>query len=72
MDGQDRVLSVNFSWKGEPKPVTSIFVGTSPEFEFALYSLAFLCGAERTNVLIDGYDLCIRAYRWGMWGGARW
>eukprot|EP00798_Chlamydomonas_sp_ICE-L_P002200 gene2200-33757_t len=45
-----------FEWNGEVKPVTTMFVGTSPEFEFALYSLVFLMGEERTDVVIDNYE----------------
>lgn len=36
--------------------------GTSPEFEFALYTLYFLAGSERNNAVIDGYEVCIRCY----------
>ena len=41
-----------------------ILCSMSPiEFEMALYSLYFLAGSERNNVFIDGYEICIRAYR---------
>lgn len=63
VDGEDRVMTVQFQWNGELKPVSTMFVGTSPEFEVALYSMVFLLSSERTNVQIDNYDLCIRAYR---------
>lgn len=63
VDGEDRLLSVQFVWEGELKPVTTIFVGTSPEFEFALYTACFLAGSERNNLELDGYEVCVRAYR---------
>ena len=44
VDDADRVLSVQFSWKGQLKPCTTLFIGTSPEFELALYTLCFLAG----------------------------
>lgn len=62
VDNNDQMLSVSFSWKGLTKPVSSLFVGTSPEFEFALYSLVFFCGEEYNKVEIDVYNLAIRAY----------
>lgn len=31
-----------FEWNGELKDISSSFVGVSPEFEFALYTLVFL------------------------------
>lgn len=46
VDNADRVLSVQFSWEGQDKPVTTLFIGTSPEFELALYTLCFLAGGS--------------------------
>jgi hypothetical protein len=42
------------------KPVTTLMVGTSPEFELALYTLCFAAGQERNYVTIDRYDLLLR------------
>ena len=33
------MVSVQFSWGAEVKDVSSIWIGTSPEFELALYTL---------------------------------
>lgn len=63
VDNTDRVLSMQLGWKGETKNVTTLFIGTSPEFEFALYTLYFLCGGEHNIVNIDGYEIDIRCYR---------
>ena len=35
----ERLVSVQFAWGAEVKDVSSIWVGTSPEFEMALYTL---------------------------------
>jgi poly(U)-specific endoribonuclease len=44
--GSEHVLSIQLSWNGVVKPVSSFAIGTSPEYEIALYTLAFLCGGE--------------------------
>lgn len=44
--GHERLVSIQFGWEGEVKNVSSIFVGTSPEFELALYTLCFHAGEE--------------------------
>eukprot|EP00946_MAST-07B_sp_MAST-7B-sp1_P004355 g4355.t1 len=46
----EQVLTLVFEWHGELKPVSTCFMGTSPSFEVALYTLAFLCdgGGEKT------------------------
>merc|ERR1719233_626227 len=41
-DDIPRLLSIQFSWKDDIKPVGSTFIGVSPEFEFAMYTVAFL------------------------------
>jgi len=45
-DANDRMISLQFNWGTERKEVSSIFIGTSPEFELALYTLCFVAGAE--------------------------
>ena len=37
-----RGLSISFKWGQEQKPVGSMLVGTSPEFELALYTTCIL------------------------------
>ncbi|KAF7237680.1 Poly(U)-specific endoribonuclease-A [Varanus komodoensis] len=64
-DEDDQVLSLQFSWKGLIKPVRSTFIGVSPEFEFALYTVVFLQSNEkmtRQKVRIEEYDLEIVVY----------
>ncbi|GLC41816.1 hypothetical protein PLESTM_001242800 [Pleodorina starrii] len=64
-DNEDRLISVAFSWKGEEKNVSTFFVGTSPEFELALYTMCFLCNPEETKTFLEigPYDLNIVCYR---------
>lgn len=41
-DSYPDVLAMQFNWDGYYKEVGSAFIGSSPEFEFALYSLCFI------------------------------
>lgn len=64
----DHVLNVQFSWNGLVKPVGSTFVGVSPEFEVALFTIVFLKSTERvthTVVNVDKYQLEVVVYRHG-------
>ncbi len=59
-DDSERLISLQFAWGPETKEVSSIFIGTSPEFELALYTLCFVAGAEENIVTIAGYEVKIR------------
>ncbi|NXH16350.1 ENDUA protein, partial [Bucco capensis] len=64
----DQVLSIQFSWKGSVKPIGSTFIGVSPEFEFALYTIIFLLAEERVTherVKIEDYELQMVVCRHG-------
>ncbi|XP_010300568.2 poly(U)-specific endoribonuclease-A isoform X1 [Balearica regulorum gibbericeps] len=64
----DQVLNIQFSWKGSVKPIGSTFIGVSPEFEFALYTVIFLLAEERVTretVKIEQYDLQMVVCRHG-------
>ncbi|KAK9823963.1 hypothetical protein WJX72_006687 [[Myrmecia] bisecta] len=63
VDEAERLISIQFGWGAESKDVSSIWIGTSPEFELALYSLCFLAGQEENLVQIAGYQVKIRCYR---------
>jgi poly(U)-specific endoribonuclease len=50
-------LTIQFTWNGVEKGVGSSFIGVSPEFEFALYTMCFLLGeVENEFTLNTGYD----------------
>ncbi|KAA8491805.1 Poly(U)-specific endoribonuclease-C [Porphyridium purpureum] len=48
-DEDEHVLGIQFEWKGCLKPMSSMFVGVSPEFEIALYTLVFLAQDENID-----------------------
>lgn len=71
-DEDDHVLNLQFSWNGLVKPVGGCFIGVSPEFEVALYTIIFLLSGEHmTNVRVkvDEYLLEIVVYRFGRYIG---
>jgi poly(U)-specific endoribonuclease len=66
-DDDDYLLTLQFSWHGVEKFVGTSFIGVSPEFEFALYTMCFLVGEEENNVSIctgtDTFSLTIKCYK---------
>jgi poly(U)-specific endoribonuclease len=61
-DGDEHIISLQFSWEAELKNVSTSFIGVSPEFEVALYTLMFLASGERTEVTLDDFRVAIRCY----------
>ncbi|XP_034391170.1 poly(U)-specific endoribonuclease-C [Cyclopterus lumpus] len=57
-DQDDHVLNLQFSWHGLVKPVGSAFIGTSPEFEMALFTIVFLTSTERSTTVLVNIDQC--------------
>ena len=51
---RDHLVTIQFQWNGLIKPVSSSLVGTSPEFEMALYTLCFFMGSEAESVVSLG------------------
>ncbi|XP_058468396.1 uridylate-specific endoribonuclease C-like [Solea solea] len=67
-DEDDHVLNLQFSWKGLVKPVGGSFIGVSPEFEVALFTIVFLMSTEKMTsvvVKVDEYVLELVVYRHG-------
>ena len=69
-DSNDHLLTLQFSWNGVEKFVSSSFIGVSPEFEFALYTMCFLVGEEKNDVELntggvenDTFGLKITCYK---------
>ncbi|KAK6040068.1 endoribonuclease XendoU, partial [Cooperia oncophora] len=58
------MASVKFTWKGDLKRSGSILIGTSPEYDMALYTLCFLSrrGRDQCEVEIDGCPLAITSF----------
>ncbi|XP_062975005.1 uridylate-specific endoribonuclease [Elgaria multicarinata webbii] len=59
------VLGMQFNWDGFYKEVGTAFIGSSPEFEFGLYSLCFIARPGKVcHLKIGGHDLGIQTYTW--------
>ncbi|XP_068948792.1 uridylate-specific endoribonuclease isoform X4 [Petaurus breviceps papuanus] len=64
-DSYPDVLGMQFNWDGYYKEVGSAFIGSSPEFEFALYSLCFISRPGGVcHLSLGGYPLAIQTYTW--------
>ena len=50
MTPDDLIISVQFNVDGQVKDVSSIWLGTSPEVELALYMVCFVAGGERSVI----------------------
>ncbi|XP_061400797.1 endoribonuclease CG2145 [Musca vetustissima] len=60
-----KVLKVRFTHKGLNKPVNTLFVGTSPELELALYTVCFKLRPDRTcPVSLGNSKFGIVTYSW--------
>lgn len=64
-DSETQLLTLQFEWNGVLKSLSSTFIGVSPEFEVALYTLCFFVGREDNRVLLGPYAVNIKCYRLG-------
>ncbi|KAK9716257.1 hypothetical protein RND81_06G221600 [Saponaria officinalis] len=64
-DSETQLVTVQFAWNGVLKSVSSMFVGVSPEFEVALYTLCFFAGRDDNRVDLGPYLVNIKCYRLG-------
>jgi poly(U)-specific endoribonuclease len=55
-------VTIQFRWKDAIKNVGSSFIGTSPEFEFALYTLCFYSGQEESLLQCGPYKVKMTCY----------
>jgi poly(U)-specific endoribonuclease len=66
-DCNDYLLTLQFAWNGIQKFVGTSFVGVSPEFEMALYTMCFLVGGEINEVELntgtDTFCIVIKCYK---------
>lgn len=60
----EQFISLQFAWKGVIKQVSSSFIGTSPEFEIALYTLCFYEGETENIMRIGPYNINITVHKW--------
>jgi poly(U)-specific endoribonuclease len=61
----EQVMTLVFEWEGQVKPVSTTFFGTSPSFEIALYTLAFMCDGGQEKIVpckMGPYRLGIQVY----------
>ncbi|XP_020804960.1 poly(U)-specific endoribonuclease homolog [Drosophila serrata] len=60
-----KILKIRFSHQGLNKPVNTLFVGTSPELELALYTVCFQLRPDRTcPVSLGNSKFGIITYSW--------
>ncbi|PSN50777.1 Poly(U)-specific endoribonuclease [Blattella germanica] len=63
LGGKGAILKLHYKWSNLVKPVGSMFVGTSPELEMALYTVCFLVRPEeKCQVRMAGKNFSIRTH----------
>ncbi|RZF47555.1 hypothetical protein LSTR_LSTR009091 [Laodelphax striatellus] len=61
--GKGSLVKVHFKWNNVDKPVSSLFVGTSPELELALYSVCYLARpGKECMIRLNGQPLVIQSH----------
>lgn len=57
------MIKFHFTQQGVDKPVNSMFIGTSPELEMALYTLCFVTRADsECNLKLANNDVSIMTH----------
>ncbi|RZF42309.1 hypothetical protein LSTR_LSTR003927 [Laodelphax striatellus] len=60
---QGTILTLRFKWNDKMKKVGSFFIGTSPEFEVALYSVCFILrNNKKCQIRLNGSKLFVKTY----------
>lgn len=60
---QTQLLTIQFTWNGVLKSLSSTLIGVSPEFEIALYTLCFYGGEQDNYIELGPYNVNMRCYR---------
>ncbi|CAG5117288.1 unnamed protein product, partial [Candidula unifasciata] len=62
-----RLMAVQFTWKGiKAKPMCSVFIGTSPEFEVAAYTICLLLDRDgKIDVKLGEYEVEVAVHSFG-------
>lgn len=60
--GNPNLLMTKFTWKHNMKQIGSFFLGTSPEFDVALYTVSYLMGFNDLVVNLGGTNIKITCY----------
>ncbi|CAM9754297.1 unnamed protein product, partial [Laminaria digitata] len=66
----EQLITIQFEWNGELKEISSSFVGVSPEFELALYTLLFLLDKEKSRTNCGPYRVEVTTYIFREDGGS--
>ncbi|KAK6989699.1 poly(U)-specific endoribonuclease-A [Biomphalaria glabrata] len=66
-DSVIRLLAVQFTWKGiKAKPFCSVFIGSSPEFEVAAYTICLLLDRDgKADIKIGEYEVELTVHSFG-------
>merc|ERR1719228_2232189 len=72
LGGRGTGLSFTFRWGEEQKPFASMLVGTSPEFELALYTTCLLARTDgKCAMRLGGKDVTVTTHTFSRPGGVR-
>ncbi|XP_075055350.1 uridylate-specific endoribonuclease isoform X2 [Mixophyes fleayi] len=59
------VLGKQFNWDGFNKEVGTQFIGSSPEFDFAIYTMCFISRpGKKCQISLEGHNIGIQTYTW--------
>lgn len=57
------VIKLHYMWNNTTKPVGTIFVGTSPELELALYTVCYFARPnDKCHLRLNGKAIYIQTY----------